>query len=79
MTLGPRQFVYRASCNRAEIRLRVNPGDQSWIVVKRPGRGQQYVEIADHNVDDVVARFHAIDGDPERFTAFVQTATPAAS
>ena len=41
------------------------------MIVNRPGSARVHVEIDDAHIDDVLSRFHAIDGDPGRFAAFV--------
>jgi hypothetical protein len=71
MTLGPRQFVYRSSCDGVSVRLRVNPGDASWIVVKALGTEPRYREIGDNEVDAVLTEFSEIGEDRAKFTAFV--------
>lgn len=70
MMLGPRQEIYRASCNSVEIRLRVNP-DNAWVVIRSPGREPFYRDIEEGEVAGVLAKFLAIGKDPERFKAFV--------
>jgi hypothetical protein len=71
MTEGPRQQVFRSSCNGVSVRLRVNAGDESWIVIKAPGTEPRYREIPETKVDAVVAEFQAIGDSTERFAAFV--------
>jgi hypothetical protein len=68
--LGPRQEIYRASCNSVEVRLRVNP-DSAWIVVRRPGAGPYYRDIADNELSGLLEQYRAIGGDPQKFAAFV--------
>jgi hypothetical protein len=68
--IGPRQRISRASCNSVEIRLRVNE-DCAWIVIRRPGTEPTYRDIPDAKVGETVAAFQAIEGDPERFKAFL--------
>jgi hypothetical protein len=68
--LGPRQEIYRASCNSMEIRLRVNP-DNAWVVIRSPGRELFYRDIEQGEVAGVLAEFHAIGKDPEKFKTFV--------
>lgn len=67
-TLAPRQEIYRASSRGVEVRLRVNP-DSSWVVIRFPDREPFYKEFEQSEVAAVLARFKAIDGDPERFVA----------
>ena len=76
--IGPRQLIYRASCNSIEIRLRVNP-DAAWIVIRQPGSEPTYRDIPDAEVDETVAAMQAIDNDPERFAAFVQSVSAGIS
>ena len=71
-----RQFSYRKSCNGIEVRLRINPGDNSWLTIERPGvreREREYVDIKESDVDAVMERFGAINRDPQRFAEFVQS------
>jgi hypothetical protein len=74
--LGPRQEIYRASCNSVEVRLRVNP-DSAWIVIRRPGAEPYYRDIADDELPGLLAQYRAIGGDPGRFQAFVNAAESA--
>lgn len=68
--LGPRQEIYRASFNGAEIRLRVNP-DNAWIVIRRPGAEPYYRDIAESELPELMAQYRAIDGDAGRFQDFL--------
>lgn len=68
--LGPTQFVYRASCKGVEIRLRVN-ADHAWIVIRRPGAEPFYRDIAESELPGLLAQYRAIDGDADRFQAFI--------
>ena len=68
--LGPTQSVYRASCNGVMIRLRVNP-DSAWITIDRPAHEPFYREFSESKIAAVLARFKAIERDPEKFEAFV--------
>ena len=68
--LGPRQELLRMSCNGVEIRLRVNP-DSSWLTIRYPDREPFYRDIEHGEVAGVLAEFHAIGKDPEKFNAFV--------
>jgi hypothetical protein len=72
MTLGPRQAVFRASCEGVQVRLRVNP-DESWIIIRRPGAEPFYADIPQDQVAAVLAELEAIGEDPEKFKAFVST------
>jgi hypothetical protein len=67
--LGPRQAVYRASCEGVQIRLRVNV-DESWIIIRRPGAEPCYRDIPQDQVAAVLAEFQAIGEDPAKFKAF---------
>jgi hypothetical protein len=69
--LGPRQAVYRASCDGVQVRLRVNAGDESWIVIRRPGAEPYYRDIPQDQVASVLAEWEVIDGDPGKFKAFI--------
>ena len=60
MIVGPRNKLYRASCNGVEIGLRVEP-DVAWLTIKRPGEERQY-----RYIPGVVERFEAIGEDPEK-------------
>ena len=68
--LGPRQEIYRASCNGTMIRLRVNV-DNAWITIDRPNAEPFYRETDQGEVAGVLAEFRAIGGCPEKFEAFV--------
>ena len=69
--LGPKQFLYRKSCNGISIKFRINI-DAAWLVIERPGCDRDMVEIADKDVESVKAEFDAIDN-PEKFSRFVDS------
>jgi hypothetical protein len=71
MTEGPRQAVYRSSCDGVSVRLRANVGDQSWLIIKKPGVEALYRDIPEDQVSTVVDQFLAIETDPQKFAAFV--------
>ena len=52
--------------------MRVDP-DAAWIVIKRPNSAAFYVDINAQDIDGVVARFHAIGEDPDKFDAFCRS------
>ena len=66
--MGPRQRIYRASCRGVEIRLRVNV-DSAWVTISQPGQEPFYRDIAESEVAGVLAEFHAIGKDAEKFEA----------
>jgi len=66
------QHIYRKSCNGVLIRFRVNPGDNSWLVIERKGNEREYHDIKEEDVLAVVDRFIAIK-DPATFDAFVES------
>jgi hypothetical protein len=65
--------LYRASCLGIELRLRVEPDGNGWLVIKRPGVESQYIDIPSAEIPGVVERFIAIGEDVDRFKAFVQS------
>ena len=67
--LGPRQEIYRASCNGVEIRLCINP-DNAWVVITRPGAEPYYRDVAESELPGLLEQYRVIDGDAERFNAF---------
>jgi hypothetical protein len=69
------QYTFRKSCNGVLVRLRVNPGDNSWLVIERKGSEREYIDIKDSDVEDVLARFNAITT-PDDFSAFVASVSP---
>ena len=69
--------VFRASSNGVELRLRLD-ADAAWCVVKRPGNPADYVDIAERDVESTIERFHAINGDPNKFDDFVKDICPVA-
>jgi hypothetical protein len=73
LIIGPRCKLYRSSCNGVEVQLRVEP-DCAWLTIKRAGEERQYRDIADADVEKVLADFQAIGTNPEKFKAFVNAA-----
>ena len=70
--LGPAQRSFRASCNGIEIRIRQNI-DAAWIIIDQPGCERFYRELTEAELPAVLDRYHAIDGNAERFDAFVDS------
>jgi hypothetical protein len=48
-------------------------GDQSWLTIKQPGVEALYRDIPEDQVTAVVDQFLAIETDPEKFRAFVNS------
>jgi hypothetical protein len=63
--------LYRASCLGIELRLRVEPDGNGWLVIKRPDTESEYHDIPSAKIAGVVERFVAIGDDPEKFSAFL--------
>jgi hypothetical protein len=63
--------LYRASCLGIELRLRVEPDGNGWLVIKRPDTESEYHDIPSPKIAGVVERFVAIGDDPEKFSAFL--------
>jgi hypothetical protein len=68
-----RQFVRRKSCPGTLIRLSICDGYSLLHIEK--GRSRQRIEIADANIEDVLAKFEAIE-DADSFAAFVNEMSP---
>jgi len=68
--------VFRASCNGVELRLRID-ADGAWAVVRRPGSPAHYVDL-ERDIESTIERFHAINGDRNKFDDFVKDICPIA-